>query len=463
MRLLVIVFWILLSSSLFAQQTPSLSDRFSFSGDMLVRGFYLARDLPLRSTSLNTTTRTREEQDLLSMRLQMDFAFRASPYVDILYGIEVGELTFGRDNSSQSGPGSGGKGGGATNLETREAFMKLRNNPESMSLSAGILSFNTPRGLVMASSGGGAKGSLDLNSLHSGIETYYIRAEDNSTIDGDSNGFSDTNFNDVNLGLFAWKFSGLRGLRTELYGVYRQDDNTSGTSDKNETSRVYWGGLFAQWKFGSFGMVLHGVGNWGRFWRPGSPVFNIRDRYTINAGAGQYEVSWQFTDEVQVVLSGAGASGRLGKEPDGSLPEFRTDQFRTASSGFQFTDIALDSSGGYTILSGGRLTGMIARGIQIKSTIFGSLQADLGAYVFTLYRKPVPDFNAFYTSFPAMRKRDARFGTEYNARLGMQVLGDLKLEARFAYFDAMDGYKIVYDTLYGDDIAEVQFSASHKF
>lgn len=459
----VILLWSTAASSLSAQETPSFSDRFSYSGDMLVRGFYLARDLPLRSTSLNTTTRTREEQDLFSMRLQMDFAFRASPYVDILYGIEVGELTFGRDNSSQSGPGSGGKGSGAANIETREAYMKIRNNPESLSLSAGILNFNTPRGLVIASSGGGVKGVMDLNVLHSGLETYYIRAEDNSTIDGDSNGFSDTNFNDINMGLLSWKFSGVRGLRTELYGVYRQDDNAAGASDKFETSRVYWGGLFAQWKAGSFGLLLHGVGNWGRFWRPGSAMFNIRDRYTVNAGAGQYEVSWQFTDEFQVVLTGAGASGRLGKEPDGSLPEYRTDQFRTASSGFQFTDIALDSSGGYTILSGGRLTGMVARGVQIKSTIFGSLQADLGAYIFTLYRKPVPDFNAVYTRFPAMRKRDARFGTEYNARLAMQVLGDLKLEARFAYFDAMDGYRIVNDSLYGDDIAEVQISASHKF
>jgi hypothetical protein len=459
---LAIVLGFLAASGLSAQDS-SFADRFSFSGDMLVRGFYLARDLPLRSTSLNTTTRRREEQDLLSMRLQLDFAFRASSYVDVMYGIEVGELTFGRDNAAQAGPGSGGKGAGATNVETREAYLKVRNNPESMSLSAGILNFNTPRGLVMATSGGGLKGALDIDSIHSSIETYYIRAEDNSVIDGDSNGFSDTNFNDINLGLFTWKFSGVKGLRTELYGVYRQDDLPTSASDKYETSRVYWGGLFAQWKTGPLGLVLHGVGNWGRFWRPGSPSFNVRDKYTINAGAGQYEISWQFTDELQVALAGAGASGRLGKEPDGSLPEYRTDQFRTAGSGFQFTDIALDSSGGYTIFGGGRLTGIMAHGLQLRSTIFTLLQADVGAYVLTLYRRPVPDFNAFYKRFPAMRQSDKRFGTEYNARLGLRVLGDLKLEARFAYFDAMDGYKIVYDTSYGDDIAEVQLSVSHKF
>ena len=203
--------------------------------------------------------------------------------------------------------------------------------------------------------------------------------------------------------------------------------------------------------------------NWGRFWRPGSKTFGVRDRYTINAGAGQYEISWQFLDELQVAVAGAGASGRLGREPDGSLPEYRTDQFRTANSGFQFTDITLDSSGGYTILGGGRLTGIVAHGIQIRSTIFGKLQADAGAYLFTLYRKPVPDFNAYYARFPALHRRDRRLGTEYNARLGLQVLGDLKLEGRFAYFDAMDGYRIVYDTLYGDDIAEMQVSVSHKF
>lgn len=447
---------------LHAQESPSFAERFSYRGDMLLRAFYLARDLPLRSTSLNTTSRAREEQDLMSMRFQLDLAFRASPYVDIMYGIEVGELTFGRDNASQSGPGSGGKGGGATNVETREAYMKVRNNPETMSISGGILNFNTPRGLVLASSGGGLRGAIDLNSINSSIEAYYIRSEDNSTIDGDSNGFSDTNFRDINLGLVSWKFSGVRGLRTELYGVYRQDDDPSSASDKYETSRVYWGGLFSQFKAGSFGLVLHGVGNWGRFFRPGNKTFNVRDRYTINAGAAQYEISWQFFDEFQAALVGAGASGRLGKKPDGSLPEYSTDQFRAASPGFQFSDIALDSSGGYTILSGGRLTGMTAHGVQLKST-WGILQADLAAYLLYLYKKPPADFNAFYKRYPAMRKPDRRFGTEYNARLAVQVLGDLKIEARFAYFDAMDGYRIVYDTLYGDDIAEIQLATSHKF
>ncbi|HNL00122.1 MAG TPA: hypothetical protein PKJ30_03375, partial [Leptospiraceae bacterium] len=190
------------SRPLHAQESSTpIADRFSYRGDMFIRGIYLARDLPLKSQSYNTTSRNREEQDFYSARLRLDLAFRASQYVDVLYGLEVGELTFGRDNASRAGPGSGGKGAGAANLETRELILKFRNYPESLSFSAGILNFDTPRGLVTGTSGAGAKFSAEMRALHSSVDAYYIRSEDNSTLDGDSNGFSDSNFRNVNMGL----------------------------------------------------------------------------------------------------------------------------------------------------------------------------------------------------------------------------------------------------------------------
>ncbi|HNE21541.1 MAG TPA: hypothetical protein PLG78_00135, partial [Leptospiraceae bacterium] len=240
------------SRPLHAQESSTpIADRFSYRGDMFIRGIYLARDLPLKSQSYNTTSRNREEQDFYSARLRLDLAFRASQYVDVLYGLEVGELTFGRDNASRAGPGSGGKGAGAANLETRELILKFRNYPESLSFSAGILNFDTPRGLVTGTSGAGAKFSAEMRALHSSVDAYYIRSEDNSTLDGDSNGFSDSNFRNVNMGLISWKFSGIPGMRSEFYGMYRQDDDPSLTAgDSGETSRVYWGGIFTQYKAG---------------------------------------------------------------------------------------------------------------------------------------------------------------------------------------------------------------------
>lgn len=453
------------SRPLHAQESSTpIADRFSYRGDMFIRGIYLARDLPLKSQSYNTTSRNREEQDFYSARLRLDLAFRASQYVDVLYGLEVGELTFGRDNASRAGPGSGGKGAGAANLETRELILKFRNYPESLSFSAGILNFDTPRGLVTGTSGAGAKFSAEMRALHSSVDAYYIRSEDNSTLDGDSNGFSDSNFRNVNMGLISWKFSGIPGMRSEFYGMYRQDDDPSLTAgDSGETSRVYWGGIFTQYKAGQFGLMLHGVGNWGNFWRPGAISTSIRKRYTINAGAGQYEVSWQFLDQLQVALVGAGASGRLGHEPNASSSEFRTDQFRTNSSAFQFTSIALDSSGGYTIFPGGKLTGIVAHGIEFRSTIFNVLQADFSAYLIQLYRSPVVDYNAYYTRYPALHRSDRRLGKEYDAKFAWRFLSDLTLEAKLAYFDADDGYRIINDVVYGDDMAEIQISATQKF
>ncbi|MBI3395179.1 MAG: hypothetical protein HY042_05045, partial [Spirochaetia bacterium] len=349
--------------SLSAQEaTPTPLERFTFRGDMLARGFYLERDLPLKSVSLNTTTKTSEIQDLYSMRYRLDLAFRPSQNVDVQYGLQVGELTFGRDTPSSTGHGSGGLGSGSTNVETRELIMKIRNNPETTSVSFGILNFDTPRGLVLASSGGGARLFFDLPSLASSVDVYYIRALDNSVIDGDSNGFSDKNFSNVNLGLARYRFTGIKNLRSEAYMIYRQDDDAQSALDGGETSRMYWGGLFAQYKKGAYGLLFHAVGNWGQFHRPDTVSPYLRKRYEVKAGAGQLELSAAPWDELQVTLVAAGASGRLGIEPNGRSVDFRQDQFRTVSGQFQLTDIVMDSSGGYTVFAAGKLTGVVAEG-----------------------------------------------------------------------------------------------------
>ncbi len=451
--------------SLSAQEaTPTPSERFSFRGDMLVRSFFLERDLPLKSVSVNTTSRVREEQDFYSARFRLDLAFRPSPNVDILWGSEVGELTFGRDNASRTGPGTGGKGAGASNVETRELIMKIRNNPESRSLSLGILNFDTPRGLVLATSGAGGRFFSELPALSSSIDMYYIRAEDNSVIDGDSNGFSDTNFNDINTGIVRYKFNGIKNLRAELYSVYRQDDDPSAVAgDGSETSRIYWGGLFAQYKFGLWGFLFHAVGNWGQFHRPDPAAPALRKRRNVNAGAGQAEITFQPFDEFTIGVTGAGGSGRLGKEPDGSSVDYRPDQFRVAGSAFQLTDIALDSSGGYTLFAGGRLTGVTAAGLLIKTTIFETIQAEFTVFDIRLYRTPTIDYNALYTRYPEMHQPDNRLGVEWNAKFSRRLITDFLLEARFAYFDAADGYRILNDVRYGDDIVEASIAVTQKF
>ena len=498
--------FLFLPGALLAQEDEDLLDRFEYKGSVFFQSFFLARDLPLvtqtaqlcpdiRSTS-TTKSRCREELDFHRMRFRLNLAFRPSPYTEILYGMEVGYLTFGQDSTTKSGPGSGGQGSGRTNLETRELLFRLKNGEDNLSLNLGIFSFSTPKGLVIASSGGGANFVADVNSINSRFSAIGIRSIDNTQVDDDSNGFSDDNFSDIHLAILKWQFSGLRWLRSELYGVYRRDsDATSNdpTESNLEISRLYWGGLFLQFKAGRWKMILHGVGNWGSFSRPytlqppGSyfissfPVVDsvytqylaaqsslsenakYRRKYDVNAGAGQAEISFQVTDSIQLTAVGAAGSGRLGIEPDGSSVDFRPDQFRTAGSSFQFSQIAVDTSGGYTLFSGGKLTGLYERGGQIKMQILDNLQVELGYYTIEFFRTPTIGGNTYYTLYLDTDKPTNYVGDEINAKLTWRALTGLTLEARFGYFNAGTGYKILRDVEYGDRVFESAFSVKQTF
>lgn len=504
----------LIHAPLFAQSDDTL-ERFSYDGSVLARGFFLWRDIGLASSPTSPgverdqqgyfeyfacqsnpatcrTTREREEQDFYTIRLRLNLAFRPSEYVDILYNLEVGDVTFGRDESDRSGPGTGGQGSGRTNLETRQLLLRFHNQANTTEGSAGIFLFSTPSGLVVATSGAGARLRHEVEGISSRFEGIYIRSVDNSRIDGDSNGFSDENFSDINLGILSWKWSQIRSLRTEMYGVFREDDDASTedvTDSVQETSRVYWGGLQLQYKLGGFELKLHGVGNWGRFHRPLSadpklskiaatdstdPLQSffiealkppLREEYTVNAAAGEAEIGYQVTDRTRVALVYAGASGRLpgDTESDASNIEYRTDQFRTAGQSFQFNEISVDDSGGYSIFSGGRLTGLQIGGIRVRFQPLSELETRVEYYHLRAYRTPTIAGNTKYTRAFRQDNPGTFLGEEWNLRLVYSFFNDLKVGARIGWFNAGSAYKVLRDTEYGDDLYEVQVTVNQTF
>ncbi|MCB1308526.1 MAG: hypothetical protein KDK30_10115 [Leptospiraceae bacterium] len=506
----------LLTGPLVAQDVDGLADQFSYDGDVRARGIFLWRDLPLPSapvseddprteqgydeyffckdypTYCNSDGRKdsprHEQQDFYGMRFRLNLAFRPTSYADILYGVEVGELIFGRE-SQKYGPGSGGRGAGRTNLETRQLIFRLHNEADTVSGSVGVFSLSTPNGIVLATSGAGVRGVYEEPSIDSSFEGIYVRSVDNSRIDGDSNGFSDDNFVDIELGVARWKWAGVSWLRSELYGVYRVDDDPSASDDTDsdqETSRMYWGGLHLNFNFGTWGFLLHGVGNWGRFHRPLSddpfkdryeftePFQSyltealkppLREQYRVNAGAGEARIWYYVTDWIEVSLIAAGGSGRApgDVEPDGTSIDYRPDQFRTAGSGYQFSEIALDGSGGYSIFSAGRLTGVIAQGASVDFQVLETLSLFIAYFHIEALRTPTIDYNQNYTARFNQRKPTNYLGKEWNAALTWKYSTDLDVVFKLATFDAGSGYKALQDVEYGDDLFESQFYITQKF
>ncbi|MEQ9366544.1 MAG: hypothetical protein RIF32_20050 [Leptospirales bacterium] len=503
------------ATPLLAQSEDTL-ERFSYDGDVLARGFFLWRDIGLANPPTSSgverdeqgyfeyfacqsnpatcrTTREREEQDFYAIRLRLNLAFRPSAYVDVLYNLEIGDVTFGRDEADRSGPGTGGRGSGRTNLETRQLLLRFHNQENTTEASAGIFLFSTPSGLVVATSGAGLRLRHEIESISSRFEGIYIRSEDNSRVDGDSNGFSDENFSDINLGILSWKWSQIRSLRSELYGVFREDDDASTgdiTDSRQETSRIYWGGLQLRYALGGFELKLHGVGNWGRFHRPlsadpklssiAAPANSadpfqayfsealkppLREEYKVNAAAGEAEIGYQVTDRTRVALVYAGASGRLpgDTEPDGSSIDYRPDQFRTTGQSFQFNELSVDDSGGYSIFSGGRLTGLQIGGIRVRFQPLAELETRVEYYHLRAYRTPNFDGNTKYTRAFRQQNPGTFLGEEWNLRLEYSFFNDLKLGARLGWFNAGSAYKVLRDTEYGDDLYEVQVTVKQTF
>lgn len=490
----------------------SLTEKFDYRGDAFFQGFYLARDLPLdrtadpvcpgpESAQAGIRSRCREEEDFYRLRLRVRFSFRPSDYVDILYHMEVGFLTFGRDTNNghvtqTAGPNTGGRGGDRANLETQELILKFKNKVDTLSLSLGLFGFGTPSGIVLATSGAGAWFKKDLSDWNSRFEGVYIRSIDNSRIDDDSNGYSDDNFSDIHLGVINWKFSGIPRLHSELYGVYRRDDDPSAgdpTDDDRETSRIYWAGLYLKYTSGRWSFLLHGIINRGSFHRPfaidapevywlstlspldifyqqyqdsvtffGQP--EQRKKYPVDARAGEAKISYQATDTLEISTAAAAGSGRLDDDAYGRPPDLKPDYFRTAgSSGYQFSDIAVDSSGGYTLISGGRLTGIYERGLIVKTQLLSTVEGEIGYFCVKLIHTPTIDDNVHYRRYLNAERSDTYFGDEWNFKLTWRIFSDLTFQARAGIFNAGVAYKVLHDAEYGDRILETAFSVEQKF
>ena len=550
--------WVLLAGAGALQAQDEDAKRFDWDGNIFTQTWGRARDLPTERPEdigtfegvdfdslcprpdptpdyvLNdTTSRCREEQDFTRMRLRVNFALRPSKFVDVLYGLEVGYITFG-DEDDKEGPGSGGQGSGATNLETRQLIMRIHNEADTFAGQAGVYNIGTPEGIVLAGSGAGFRLNWDKQSWASRFVFDGIRAQDNSRVDDDSNGFSDDNYQDVNLAVASWNYTGVRWLDTTLYGVYRGDDSMRiADDDGQETSRMYWGGLYFKVKTGRFYMVLHAIGNWGRFERPNKleylseparllvedeiqergyliedddddndyiqapfdPTQNFyvalpRKKYKVNAGAGHAEIGFKATDRLEFVATAAGGSGRLGPEPDNSESFTRTDQFRTAGSVFQHSQIAVDSNGGYSIFSLGQLTGVVQRGFKTKARLFSALEAEIGYFETYTYRPPVMDYNQYHTRYPfylrwklndrdqieierdddvlftahpLVRGDSSYIGHEWNLAFTYRIFADLTLQGTAAVFTAGDGYRILKDVQYGGQIGEASISLNQTF
>ncbi len=492
--------------ALFTASLQAEERELSYDGNIRARAFYLQRDILLpasaelreanrpaagsaeetfcnNSPQICETSSQSEDQEYFDLRLRLNFKLRASALVDVIYALEIGDLVLGREENPY-GPGSGGQGSGRTNVETRELYFDIHNDYQSFQdrllLRFGIFSFSTPEGIVMARSGGGLRAVWERSRLRSLFELLYFRQIDNSWVDGDSNGFSDDNFADIHLALLSWHFHLSRAVNLKLYSLYRQDSSAEEDDpgeEQPEISQLYWGGLYWELVYGRFHLILHGIGNWGHFLRssgenslladlaPEDPLRpfleeriepQLNQRYDVQAGAGKIELRFRTTRKLSFSLLYAQASGQLpgaaeGDKDSSASAQLRRDQFRTAGSSFQLSEIAVDSSGGFAIRPGGQLTGLAIGGLTCSLQGLSALpKLELTAAYFHIenYRPP--------------KELPKYLGREWNLKAAYSFDARFQIMFHLSRFNSGVAYRTLYNTD-GRQVYEAKLSLEQKF
>jgi hypothetical protein len=514
---------LLISVSVHAQ---SADNALKYNGDMLVRGFYTSRDLPLERVTKEpcpnpaeagragaVQSPCREAKDYYTARFRLNLIFTPNSNAELYYGIEVGDIIFGQDRPNKMGPGSGGRGSDAVNLETREMRLRFHNDDRTVHFDSGVFPVGSPAGLVLATSGAGFRLEGEARSLYSSFQLVYLRQSDDSIKDGDQNGYNDTTFKDVNLLYGNWRFFGLQDWNFDSYTIYRRDPaEYDDSGNLRDTSQLYWVGSQVRYTKGGFSFMVHGAANAGivssttdretsgannRFYQPSitndgnilwtatdsvnlrksSSVFESerltlieearksypasRRRYPVRSGAGQFEVSYRIADGTTLALSGAGAGGRLSAETDGTTQAYRTDRFYTAGSAFQFTEIALDTSGGYTIFRNGELTGLRAYKLEWKQKFTAAIEGRTSyTHIHSAYRLD-GSFNQFYGWWKGSPSGD--IGNEWNVIVDWRPLAQFVFTAKAAIFLPGRGYRFLQDAEHGSAIREYSIYLLQRF
>jgi hypothetical protein len=495
-RLIIILIGFYLSS-LYAQEK---STNLLYDGDILFRSFYLSRDiLTTRQTketcpnpwevyldsTVTPNTPCKEKRDEHRIRFRLNFLFSPNTFTEVYYGIEVGDITFGQEKNL-IGPGSGGSGSGATNVETRELRLTILNKNHLFRIDMGIFSYSTPDGLVLASSNAGIRFRKEFKELNSLWEVVYFKLQDNSFKDNDSNGFSDENFKDVELVSTIYKIFRFSNMIPQFYFVYKRDPVEKDSNNIKDTYQYYWVGMHQQYSEKNLNLFLNIVNQQGYLFSETKIIKNDafikqyfpdvyqflqdqnhafpknRKKYPKNAYAGNFEISYRIGNYLKLAYVATGATGRMGINPDGTSSYYNKDVYKSARGAYQFSEIGIDTSGGYSILNVDSLSGIVAQGIKIEYQLFDGITFEPQYYFYKTHKTPVIEYNQFFNRIN-FKNPINYYGSEWNLKIVYKPWVNFSVKMQFAYFNAGDAYKVVNDIKNGDTLREYSIYIQQKF
>lgn len=514
-RFLWIAIIVILGESLSAQEVEEKT-KIDFQGNYRVRAFSLGRDiytarqtpvtpynketfrkeydqsvaeqfqneLLARQQGLPSTTSPRKEDlNYYDTRMTLNMNFSTSKYFEALVGVQVGDVIFGGRGVNQNtnvGPGQGGEAGfsSAVNLQTNFLYLNFKLPEKSFVARVGLQLFTSAQGRVVFIPGTGVSLTKDIRDWNTTLEGGWFVAKQNSMTDLDRNTFADKNYQGSNVYYYKIKTSFWNNAKHELYSFYL-DDNMRDIQDVNgvyglvsrtsESNQLFWHGLFNEFNFSDFTLVLHGIYNHGivKSLNPyrdseGNEVHRKYDLYKIKGGFFDMQLSYRYSESLSFTLMGSGSTGRPGYEKDGTRSNLHGNGYRTLFPGYSVSNIANDFTGGYALFSGKDMSGLYEYGIFSDIVVAGPVVLTLGYYRLYGTKSPLIDNNRFYNEDNFL-KTSAYFGQEYNINLRWSAFRDMQILLRSGYFIAGNGLKAYLDTTQGTILRELFVTAEHRF
>jgi hypothetical protein len=510
---LFILLLIFSSLSIFSQDSGEGS-QFNLNGSMRFRSFDLGRDIPLsRQTQTypvydipkeyktigdnikesyeenlenlklgkpGQVYRKKERLNFMDTRILLNFEFKTSRNFDGVVGVQIGDIPFGGrglitngpqanlTNSLDNGGGAGGEMFQASpiNLQTNLLYLNYRIPEKDFFSRFGIQLFSSPQGRVLFTRGAGTFFSKDFKEDKITLEWGWIRGRERQIADIDNNGFNDRYGQNSNIFFAKLKNSKIQNFKNEIYSIASKDNDP--TDLNNETGLLHWHGIFNEFTFENFNLIIHGVYNHGKIKSPRRILDEDQDllyekleSYKISGALGDIQVTYFYDNSINFNFITIGTTGRPGIDRDGLDGTTKNGGYRTLAPLYAISNLGVDFTGGYALFTAGNMNGLYEPGTFVNY-IVGPVMLTLGYYQLHASRAPRLSTNREFNSLTG-QKSSTFLGDEYNFNIRWNIYSDFMINFRSGIFFPHDGYRALTDSMGGSYAREAFISGEYKF
>lgn len=431
---------------------------FGADGGLRVRGVALRRDTAAsidKGRGFTSGGRIHGDSSYFDTRLRLSLRATVLQEVTAKLGIEVGDITFG--------DGAGGLGTDGRVFENKNLYLEWHPTRYSFRIKAGLYGRQSdPYGIILSNDVAGVAARVEL--LGTGTELYvdFIKAEENSRIDLDSDTVLNNDYNDRTIVIAGVTTRFFEAISLEAFYV-ADLDNTNDTPSPgtpaspptspfpgspaippNTEATTHWGGLSVRSRLGPVSLFGTGIFAYGRRSTAGQPGVIVRG-YAFDTRV-QLSIPFLTIEAIYAQASGDRASSATANE-----------RFPVITPWYGQSSIIYNNFGGFSA-TGSDLSGTGWVGLKLRAAPTDDLSVELLSLWawYTADHNVAGNVNEFH--------KDARdLGLEFDLNLNYTIVDGFKAFARGAVMLPGRGYRVAFDTDRGGALLQLIVGAQLSF